>query len=177
VLASVAAVGRGEGGSGWERRPESAASAALAEAVAESARYASQYQSFCMRAAVLAHELADTRAALDAARARTATADAVARHLAAERAAADERARAAAAEAAMLARQECEQRAKADGLCALEAELDGQLDLLARTLQPLRLEADKARLLALQLNPAANLDDGTADAPRNALAQPRPNPG
>jgi hypothetical protein len=69
-------------------------------------------------------------------------------------------ARAAAAEAALLLAQEEEQARKLESLSTAEAQLEEQLALLERTLGPLRLEADKARLLALQLNPSIQLDDG-----------------
>lgn len=154
--------GYGGGGGGGYGAPRASAAEleARAEAQAEAQRYASQYQSFCMRAAVLAHEAADTRGAIDGAAAKAATARAVLDHLRAEREAAEERARKAAAEAALLVEQEREQTAKLDALRAREAELHEQLGLLERTLGPLRTEADKARLLALQLDPHVALDDG-----------------
>ncbi|KAG8467050.1 hypothetical protein KFE25_000366 [Diacronema lutheri] len=136
------------------------ASVADAEARADARRYASQFQSFCMRAAVLAHEAEDTRGAIESAAVKAGTAHAVLVHLRAERATADERARAAAAEAALLAEQEVEQAERLRGLRAHEAELREQLALLERTLEPLRTEADKARFLALQLDPSTQLDDG-----------------
>lgn len=150
--------GYGSGGYGGGN----GASAAQLEARAEARRYASQYQSYCMRAAVLAHEAADTSGAIASAEARAANAAAVLAHLRAERGAADERARKAAAEAALLAEQEGAQAAKLETLRASEAELRAQLGLLERTLRPLRVEADKARLLALQLDPTVALDDGTS---------------
>ncbi|KAJ1638340.1 hypothetical protein T492DRAFT_945005 [Pavlovales sp. CCMP2436] len=162
----------GYGQSGWEqsggvREAVRRATAIDAEAAAEAARYASQYQSFCMRAAVLSHEAADTHQAAAATAAKAKSAEAVLRHLSGERAAAEERVRTAQREAHLITAQESEQAAKLGALRAAEAELLAQLELLQRTLQPLGLEADKARLLALNLDPGVVLDDG-AGVPRGA---------
>lgn len=137
-----------------------AAGAAAGAALSELEKYTQQYRAFSLRCTVLENQLDEATKEAAVARERGATASVVLAHLRTGEEAVAERLRKAQAELDVAREQRREQEAKCDAQREREAQLLQQAALIQRTLGPLTLERDKAKLLARSFSPdvAARLD-------------------
>lgn len=130
----------------------------------DASRYASQFEMYAMRASVLSHELRDTKAELGDASESTTTALSVLDRLHLEREAAEERVSQAQASLDVLRSQERDQERKLASCQEREKECRSRIHMLEATLAPLRVEMEKCRLIAQDLNPSVQLSGGPKPA-------------
>ena len=118
-------------------------------------RYSSQYRLLTMRCHVLQNQLDEARDESSALHDRRATAGVVLHHLRTEREQAATRLRQVQAELEVVEAQVQEQAAKLEQIEGREAELAQQTQLVERTLAPLLVEKEKAKLLIQSFSPEA----------------------